>query len=91
MFEFTYVSIIDNSPQTVKVDIKIEKTLQKKPLNRNIQAIYQDPISSQLFFQDHAIQVMDLDEIFAEKMRAALTRKDSAIRDFFDISYAKDR
>ena len=32
---------------------------------------------------------MDIDEIFAEKMRAALTRKEPAIRDFFDIWYAK--
>ena len=32
---------------------------------------------------------MNLDEIMAEKMRAALTRDPFAIRDFFDIWYAR--
>jgi vacuolar-type H+-ATPase subunit C/Vma6 len=34
---------------------------------------------------------MDLNEIFAEKTRAALTRDPSAIRDFFDIWYAREQ
>lgn len=89
MFEFEYKSIIDKSLQTVKVDIRIELELQKDPITKNIIAIYQDPISIKPFFQDHTISVMDLDEIFAEKTRAALTRVEPAIRDFFDIHYAR--
>ncbi|NOZ43857.1 MAG: nucleotidyl transferase AbiEii/AbiGii toxin family protein [bacterium] len=88
IFEFEYKSIIDKSDQIVKVDIRIESTLQKEPKIKNIIAIYQDPISFTTFFQEHTIRVMDLDEIFAEKTRAALTRKEPAIRDFFDIHYA---
>jgi predicted nucleotidyltransferase component of viral defense system len=34
---------------------------------------------------------MTLEEIFAEKTRAALTRNPPAIRDFFDIWYAKEK
>jgi hypothetical protein len=33
---------------------------------------------------------MNLKEMLAEKLRAALTRKTSAIRDFFDVWYVKN-
>jgi hypothetical protein len=36
------------------------------------------------------IKTMDLVEMVAEKTRAALTRKEPAIRDFFDIRYIKN-
>jgi len=89
IFEFSYKSLFDKSPQTVRVDIRIETKLKKPTLQKDIISIYQDPISNKPFFQNHTIQVMDLDEIFAEKTRAALTRPEPAIRDFFDIHYAK--
>lgn len=91
IFEFSYTSRIDWSPQTIKVDIKIVPGLLKPHVNKHITAIYQDPISEQLFFGEHSINVMDIDEIFAEKMRAALTRIEPAIRDFFDIWYTKQK
>jgi len=91
MFEFEYTSLIDSSKDKIKIDIRIEPTLQKSPVNKEIIAIYQDPISNKTFFQSHTIQAMDLDEIFAEKMRAALTRIEPAIRDFFDIHYARQK
>lgn len=40
-----------------------------------------------IFSQDHTISCIDLTESIAEKMRAALTRREPAIRDFFDIWY----
>ncbi len=91
IFEFKYTSLIDGSKDKIKVDIRIETALKKLPINKEIIAIYQDPISDKVFFQNHTIQVMDLDEIFAEKMRASLTRIEPAIRDFFDIHYAKQK
>jgi len=88
IFEFEYKSIIDGTLDKIKVDIRIEPRLQRPSSDKNIIAIYQDPIMETALFQDHTIRVMDLDEIFAEKTRAALTRIEPAIRDFFDIHYA---
>lgn len=42
-----------------------------------------------IFSQDHTISCIDLTEAIAEKMRAALTRREPAIRDFFDIWYVR--
>ena len=36
------------------------------------------------------LQVIDLTEALSEKVRAALTRLEPAIRDFFDLQYALD-
>lgn len=91
IFEFSYSSLVDGSKDKIKIDIKIESSLKREAVYKEIIAIYQDPISNQAFFQKHNIQVMSLDEIMAEKMRAALTRKEPAIRDFFDIHYARQK
>jgi len=40
-------------------------------------------------FDTHYINCIDLKESTAEKLRAALTRRTPAIRDFFDIWYIK--
>lgn len=90
-FEFTYHSLFNNSLQTIKIDIRIEPALLLPPVEKEIWSIFIDPFSWQKFFHHHTIKVMDLQEIFAEKTRAALTRDPSAIRDFFDIRYAREQ
>ncbi|PJA48496.1 MAG: hypothetical protein CO170_02555 [candidate division SR1 bacterium CG_4_9_14_3_um_filter_40_9] len=90
-FKFLYNSFIDNSPQMIKIDIRFEPILLLAPISKNIRAIFKHPIFENIFFQNHTIQVMDLNEIFAEKTRAALTREYPAIRDFFDVWYARER
>jgi predicted nucleotidyltransferase component of viral defense system len=88
-FTFEYISGIDKTTQTIKIDIRIEPTLLLPPQSKEICSLFIDPVFSSPFFQNHTIPVMDLSELLAEKMRAALTRKPSAIRDFFDIAYAR--
>jgi predicted nucleotidyltransferase component of viral defense system len=90
-FEFVYTSWIDKSSQTIKVDIKIEPQLILPPVSKPIWSIFIDPVLWEPLFHDHQIHVMDLRELVAEKMRAALTRKSSAIRDFFDIRYIRQQ
>lgn len=90
-FEFMYNSWIDKSIQTIKVDIKIEPKLLLPPVHKTIWSIFIDPVLWDPLFADHHIHVMDLQELVAEKMRAALTRKPSAIRDFFDIWFIRQQ
>lgn len=88
-FELEYLSSVDGTPQTIKIDIRIELSLLQEPIKKEIIAIYKDPITNNKFFQNHTISVLQLQEMLAEKMRAALTRRDPAIRDFFDIRYVQ--
>lgn len=90
MFTFEYQSAINNSIQTIKIDISLKWRLSLPPKAGKIQSffidsVYEDPI----FSQEHTILCIDLTEALAEKMRASLTRREPAIRDFFDIWYVR--
>jgi uncharacterized protein len=85
LFEFSYISLLDESLQTIKIDISLKEKLEKKPIPKKIQSFFIDPVFSWDVFPDTEISCMDIDEIIAEKIRAALTR--TAIRDYFDLYY----
>ncbi len=90
MFTFEYSSIFDNSIQTIKIDISLKSSLICWAKKLPIQSIYMDQfLEEPIFSQDHTISCIDLTESIAEKMRAALTRREPAIRDFFDIWYVR--
>lgn len=90
MFTFEYRSIINQSLQTIKIDISLKGRLSLWVKPGKIQSIFIDSVYEEpLFSQDHTISCIDLTESVAEKMRAALTRREPAIRDFFDIWYVR--
>ena len=91
MFTFEYRSSIDSSLQTVKLDISLKGRLSLPPKPGKIQSIFIDSVYEEpIFSQDHTISCIDIREALAEKMRAALTRREPAIRDFFDIWYVRE-
>ena len=89
MFTFEYKSVIDDSIQTIKIDISAKSKLILEPVQWKIKAIFFDKIYEKDVFEKHYINCIDLKESVAEKIRAWLTRKTPAIRDFFDIRYIK--
>ena len=90
MFTFEYQSAINNSLQTIKLDISLKGRLSLPPKPGKIQSIFIDSVYEEpIFSQEHTISCIDIREALAEKMRAALTRREPAIRDFFDIWYAR--
>ncbi len=90
MFTFEYNSIFDNNTQTIKIDISLKNELQLNPVYWEIKSIFVDKILEENLFWNHKIKTMDLKEMLAEKIRAALTRKEPAIRDLFDIWYVRN-
>ena len=89
LFTYEYRSVIDSSPQTIKIDISLKWELQKIPQKHTVQSLYRDKILEENIFSHHTITCIDLQEALAEKIRAALTRQTPAIRDFFDIWFIK--
>lgn len=85
LFEFSYISLLDESLQTIKIDISLKEKLEKSPVPKKIQSLFVDSVFWWEIFPEKEIFCMDLDEIIAEKIRAALTR--TAIRDYFDLYY----
>ncbi len=90
MFSFEYESALDGSIQTIKIDISLKGQLQLPPKILPIRAIFRDVVLAEDIFSEHSLTCIDLTEALSEKMRAALTRREPAIRDFFDIWYARE-
>jgi hypothetical protein len=47
-----------------------------------------DPLHMRPVLEPIAVSVLSFRETYAEKFRAAMTRRDPAIRDYYDIDYA---
>ncbi len=90
IFNFSYSSLIDNSPQNIQIDITAKERLEIEPANKYIKSIFISKTMEESIFVQHAITCMEFDEIVAEKTRASLARTQPAIRDFFDVWYIKN-
>lgn len=91
MYRFFYKSFINGSEQEIKIDIHLQKNLMNKTQKLPIKHIFIHPLTSESIFESKHINCMHLDEAMAEKMRAWLTRKEPAIRDFFDVRHTKNQ
>lgn len=90
IFNFSYTSLIDNSPQNIQIDITMKEKLEIEPTSKHIKSIFISKTMEESIFVEHTIICMEFDEIVAEKTRASLTRTQPAIRDFFDVWYIKN-
>lgn len=68
-----FVGPLDH-PNSIKVDISFRETVSLPPVSRSMETLYYDPFP---------VTSMQLEEMLAEKVRAALMRK--APRDYFDL------
>jgi len=83
----TYNSIIDDSVQTIKLEISFRKKLRKPTKMKTIKHEFIDALGEPILKKDIEIEVIDLTENFAEKFRALVIRKNIAIRDIYDIYF----
>jgi len=80
-----YISLIDNSSQTIKIEISFRRKLRKPTREKVIKHKFYDSLNESLLKGDFKIEVIDLIENFAEKFRALYSR--NAIRDIYDINH----
>jgi len=83
-----YRSSIRPVPATIKIEIGLREELLTLPQKGRVKTLLNDPFSRKPAVQEFSVLCMSPEEAYAEKLRAALTRKDLAIRDFYDIDYA---
>ncbi len=82
-----YSSIINNSSQTIKLEISFRKKLIKPTKRKTIKHEFIDATGEPILPENIGIEVIDLSENLAEKFRALLVRKNIAIRDVYDIYF----
>jgi len=82
-----YNSVIDNSSQTIKLEISFRKKLRKPTKRKTIKHEFIDSLGHPILEKNIDVEVIDLTENLAEKFRALLVRKNIAIRDIYDIYF----
>lgn len=83
-----YPSVIVEKMEKIQIEIGLREPLLSPSETRMASTIVINPFSGQPLLPNYTISAMALQEAYAEKVRAALTRRGPAIRDFFDLFYA---
>jgi predicted nucleotidyltransferase component of viral defense system len=83
-----YQSLLYHQMETIKIEVGLREPLLMPATKQKTRTILLDPISNKPMVKPLSMACISRKEAYAEKFRAALTRREAAIRDFFDIDYA---
>ena len=84
----TYRSVLSDEPQPIFIDVSVREPALMPPAKFSARTVLMDPISGRSAVPGLEITCIDAMEAMAEKFRAALSRRDVAIRDFYDLDHA---
>ena len=83
-----YTSLLSRQEETIKIEVGLREPLLTPAVSGPARTILLDPVSGQPLLKPISVNCLSRTEAFAEKFRAALSRREAAIRDFYDIDYA---
>jgi len=86
-----YDSVVTDEPGTIELEVGLREPLLEPAVLCPAATLLIDPGSGGPAVDPIAVRCMSLRESLAEKARAALSRREVAIRDFFDLAYAATR
>lgn len=88
--DITYPSLY-NPEASIKFEVTHRNPSLKSPVMQSIKHMFHHPVTGLPYAVQGTLPCIDLEEAVAEKVRACLTRKNPAIRDFFDLWYIHDQ
>lgn len=74
--------------ETIKIEVALREPLLTPPMAGQARTAVLNPLTAQALVTPVSISCISKVEAFAEKFRAALSRREVAARDFFDLDYA---
>jgi len=83
-----YSSALISEQETVKIEVGLREPLLRATLQGNAQTLLLNPVTELQMVPGIVVESLSWEEAMAEKLRAALTRREAAIRDFYDIYHA---
>ncbi len=83
-----YPSAVMDKQESIKIEIGIREPLLRPSVTGKTHTIIVNPFSGRPLLPLFTVRAMEMMEAYAEKIRAAFTRKEPAIRDLFDLFYA---
>ena len=85
VFKVKYPSVLMVKDDVIKIEISLRQPPIDKPVHTEIKHFYQDPFTGEDLFPSGKIWSLSWYEAVAEKLKAAISRKDVAIRDYYDL------
>jgi predicted nucleotidyltransferase component of viral defense system len=83
-----YRSVLNQQEETIKIEVSLREPLLMPVLNGAARTMLRNPFTNNPMVAPITVCCIDKAEALAEKFRAALSRRDAAIRDFYDIDHA---
>jgi predicted nucleotidyltransferase component of viral defense system len=88
----TYPSVfLSEEAARIKIEVGLREMPLMPPAQMKARTLLMNPFTRKFLVPDIVLTTLSMKEAIAEKMRAALTRLEPAIRDFFDIDYLASR
>jgi predicted nucleotidyltransferase component of viral defense system len=84
----SYSSILSQQQETIKIEVSLREPLLAPVMDGAARTALQNPLTNTPMIMPTTVRCIEKMEALAEKFRAALSRREPAIRDFFDIDYA---
>lgn len=86
--EIRYTSLLTGQRETIKIEISLrEPVLDRTQPMFPAYALLLNPLRRKMAVAPISVMALSCRETYAEKFRAALTRREPAIRDFYDIDF----
>jgi predicted nucleotidyltransferase component of viral defense system len=83
-----YQSAVIEKQERIKLEVGLREPLLSPSVSNAARTIAVNPFSGLPILTTFTVRTMAKIEAYAEKVRAALSRREPAIRDFFDLFYA---
>jgi predicted nucleotidyltransferase component of viral defense system len=83
-----YGSILSQQNETIKIEVSLREPLLMPAVKGAARTLLLNPVSARAFVQPISLRCIEKTEALAEKFRAALSRREVAVRDFYDIDHA---
>jgi len=83
-----YQSAVIEKQEKIKIEVGLREPLLSRVESKTARTLVVNPFSGQPLLPTFTVRTMAMKEAYAEKLRAAMTRKDPAIRDFYDLFHA---
>jgi predicted nucleotidyltransferase component of viral defense system len=83
-----YTSLLSREEETIKIEVSLREPLLMAAVKGSARTLLLDPVTSNPLVPPVSVPCISKTEALAEKFRAAMSRREVAIRDFYDIDHA---
>ena len=90
VFNVIYDSMFLGKSDKIKIEISLRAPVYDKPVLNEVKHLYRDIFTDEDLIPGGRILSLSYDEAVAEKLKAAITRLEPAIRDYYDLKHINE-